>query len=152
MNNLFTAFHLSSLFEHFVKFCNVFITQNYSQLTRACRPCVDSSLKIFKLICHLVTLTRCCTCSCAGWALFNLPASPIVPTAGAQVQSQPYKLRMNLMHHSPLPFQGLERTQQCLTLTVLSAVSSLDTRIQARWWELSHYFTDRNFRKPLQLL
>lgn len=129
MNNLFTAFHLSSLFEHFVKFCNVFITQNYSQITRACRPCVDSSLKIFKLICHLVMLTRCCTCSCTGWALFNLPASLVVLTAGTQVQSQPFKRKMHIMHHSPLPFQGLERTQQCLTPTVLSAVSSLDTRI-----------------------
>lgn len=129
MNNLFTAFHLSSLFEHFVKFCNVFITQNYSQITRACRPCVDSSLKIFKLICHLVMLTRCCTCSCTGWALFNLPASPVVLTAGIQVQSQPFKRKMHIMHHSPLAFQGLERTQQCLTPTVLSAVSSLDTRI-----------------------
>lgn len=47
MNNLFTAFHLSSLFERLVNFRNVFVTQNCSRITHSCRPCVNSSLKIF---------------------------------------------------------------------------------------------------------
>lgn len=98
MNNLFTAFHLSSLFEHFVKFWNVFVTQNYSRITHACRQCVDSSMKIFKLICHLVTFTRC-TCSITGWAEFNQAAFPVVQTAATQVQSQISKLGMCLMYH-----------------------------------------------------
>lgn len=114
MNNLFTAFHLSSLFERLVNFRNVFVTQNCSWITHSCRPRVNSSLKIFHIYWPLGSISE---------ALYLLrrwlgPVTPsCIPTwsdsCNSSSVSQHLSLKCTL---SFLPFQDLERIQLCSRL------------------------------------